>query len=265
MDSKGPLTLVTIPVRDEARVLIESISRVHAALEAAHLNYVLSVAEDGSVDGTKSLLQALIARFPTLTVRQATVPLGRGKALRDFWSSFDADYYCFSDADLACSPEALIEAIHLAMGGCEIVTGSRYVSGAKVTRPPLRSFVSRVYNGLIRFAFNDGIQDHQCGLKVFSRSTILRLLPKTVEDSWFWDTEVLVSAFAMGIPVHELPVEWTEKKTRRTSVRRLLSDVRLHGVGLINLKSRLDSPKSRQAITIEQASMSIADSKTRQD
>jgi glycosyltransferase involved in cell wall biosynthesis len=61
----------------------------------------------------------------------------------------------------------------------------------------------------------------------------------TRETSWFWDTEVLVLAGKIGYSVGEVPVTWREMKTRRTPLGRLLSDVFLHGKGLLKLWSRL--------------------------
>ena len=58
-------------------------------------------------------------------------------------------------------------------------------------------------------------------------------------DSWFWDTEVIVLAKKMGLPIKEIPVDWVEKKGRRTPLKRLLRDVWLHGMGLLTLFYRV--------------------------
>ncbi len=234
-----PEVLVTLPVRDEAPRLLDSLTALGRALDEAGLRYRLSVAEDGSTDGTKELLGRLPTLFPGIIVQQYARSLGRGKALRQLWSKVDADIYCFTDTDLATGPNAVVDAIRHVVDGEEIVVGSRYAAGAEVERPPLRELVSKVYNAMLRLVFREDIRDHQCGLKVFRGSAIRQLLPLSKEDSWFWDTEILVLALQSNLGVLEMPVYWVEKKGRRTRIGRLLSDIYLHGTGLVRLRGRV--------------------------
>ena len=231
--------LVTLPVHNEAPRLLNALEELDAAFRQSGLDYKLAVAEDGSTDGTKDLLKGLSDSWPGILVRSEARPLGRGLALRQLWSSVRADVYCFTDTDLAAGPAAAVEAVRRVMDGFPIVIGSRYTFGATTTRPPMRSLVSRGYNRLLRFGFRERIRDHQCGLKAFSASSLVNLLPYSREDCWYWDTEFVVLALRVGIPVLELPVTWVEKKTRRTPILRLLSDLYLHSTGIVRLKSRL--------------------------
>jgi glycosyltransferase AglD len=230
--------LVTLPARNEATRLVSALKAVDKAFRASGLDFQLSVAEDGSTDGTKEILPTLSEQFPGLLIQEGNGTLGRGRALRHLWSRVHADIYCFTDVDLAAGERALVAAVQMVADGSDVVTGSRYAPGAHTTRPYLRSAVSRCYNLLLRSAFREGIRDHQCGLKAFSREVIERLLPRSHEDSWFWDTEMLVLALSAGYPVVEMPVTWTERKTHRTSWARLASDVYLHGTGMMRLAYR---------------------------
>jgi hypothetical protein len=99
--------------------------------------------------------------------------------------------------------------------------------------------VSKAYNWFLREAFSDGVQDHQCGLKMFSKRAIQQILPQSRENSWFWDTEVIVLAKKLGLKVVEVPVDWVEEKYTHTPFKRLLSDVWVHGTGIIRLKGNI--------------------------
>jgi glycosyltransferase involved in cell wall biosynthesis len=230
--------LVTLPVHNEAPVLRDSVDLVIRVLESARIDFTLSIAEDGSTDGTQDCIREIQRRHPTILVQSNPQKRGRGWALRTLWSGVEADFYAFSDTDFSASPTFLVKAIQMAQHGSAVVTGSRYMPGAHVNRPPLRRLVSKSYNQLIRLMFQDRVQDHQCGLKVFSRAAIQALLPLAHEDSWFWDTEILILANDTGLAVSELPVDWVERKARRTRLLRLASDIYLHGTGLLRLKSR---------------------------
>ncbi len=146
---------------------------------------------------------------------------------------------------MTAGPPAVIDVIRAAEAGADVVTGPRYCAGARVRRPFLRNAVSLGYNRLIRTAFHEPVRDHQCGLKAFSRRALQTLLPLSHEDSWAWDTEMMVLAGAAGYPVREIPVDWTEYRTQRTRFRRLLSDLWLHGTALLRLKGDFESRLAR--------------------
>jgi len=233
--------LVTLPVYNEAPRLSAAVEQLISTLSESRFDWRLSIAEDGSTDGTKEVLSRIEQCHPEVIVQAEPEKLGRGRALRLLWSKIDADVYCFVDTDLAMGVRPLMRAVDFVERGKDVVIGSRYVSGARVVRPPLRSIASKLYNGLVRAGVHDGIHDHQCGLKAFSRSAFSLLASNTREDSWFWDTEVLVVAKALGLRIEEIPVDWIELKYSRTPVRRLMSDIYVHGTGLLRLKSGVDS------------------------
>jgi glycosyltransferase AglD len=231
-----PLDLIlTIPVYNEASRLTKCVGTLDAAVRDWGFRTTLIVAEDGSTDGTKELLGSLSTEYSDLVVLSDTERRGRGYALRRAWDHRSADVFAFADADLPAGTDAIRRTILAAANGADIVTSSRYVHGAVTRRPPLREWFSRSYNALVRNLFQDSVYDHQCGVKAFSRKAVSALLEFTREDSWFWDTEVFVVGRRRGLRVKELPVHWTETRYTRTSIPRLVSDVVLHGTGLMRL------------------------------
>ena len=234
-----PGVLITVPVHNEAQLLYGSVHRLVATLDSAGLSYALSIAEDGSTDGTPEIVRKLQTEFPTIIARTDPKKLGRGLALRKIWSEIPADVYLFVDADLAAGPSAVLAVIQELGKGADIVTGSRYCPGAVVRRPALRRAASLGYNWVVRQMFHEPMRDHQCGLKAFSREALFRLMEVSQENSWAWDTEVLVLAQMAGLRVKEVPVEWTEYRSVRTPLPRLVSDVYIHGTALLRLKGRV--------------------------
>jgi len=230
-----PRVLVTLPVYNEAPILNESVENVISALTDSRVDFTLVIAEDGSTDGSQECIRKIVEHHPSIIVQSVPEKHGRGWALNNVWSRFEADIYAFSDTDFAAEPECLITGIRLVQEGQDVVTGSRYVAGARVIRPPLRHLVSRFYNRLIRMLFQDRVRDHQCGLKVFSSAAVRALVPLSREDSWFWDTEMLILANDSNLVVTEFPVDWIERKVLRTELWRLASDFYLHGKGMLRL------------------------------
>ncbi len=120
----------------------------------------------------------------------------------------------FLDADFSCDVSYFLKAVRLLREkNADIVIGSRYIEGAKVKMRAGRRIASFFYNFFIRLIFRSGIHDHQCGLKVFRRNTVMPLIEKMGYDDtyirgWFWDAELLIRAQAEGLKIVEIPVEW---------------------------------------------------------
>jgi glycosyltransferase involved in cell wall biosynthesis len=236
-----PEALVSLPVYNEAARLETTVSTLVRNLPPNGVSYRFAVAEDGSTDGTKRVLERLTARFPTLLSVIDSTRRGRGYALRRLWSSADADIYCYADVDLPAGTEAIERVISAVHDGADVATASRYCPRATVTRPPAVRAASEGYNWLIRTVFGDGIADHQCGIKAFSRQCLRRLLPAARDNSWFWDTEMLILAKRSGMRVVEVPVDWHETRNRRTSFRRLASEIPYFLARIVELGGRLST------------------------
>lgn len=206
----------------------------------------LAVVEDGSIDGSKKILQALKSTRPDLVVSSSPVRLGRGAALRGLWSLYPADVYCYVDADLPAGTDSVSEVVRRVASGADIAVGSRYCLGAHVRRPPVVKLASRTYNQFTRWTFNDGIWDHQCGLKAFSRQAFTYLNRIVTDGGWFWDTEMLVLGLTLGFQVEEVPLKWRENRYRKTDFRRLASEVPYFLRNLVRLRSSISEMKHNQ-------------------
>lgn len=256
--SNLPRVALTVPIYNEEERVEESVRRLVALMGTWVYPSSLIIAEDGSTDRTRLLLQQLNQEFPEITVVSDSQKRGRGFALRRVWSAVDADIYAFTDADLPAGTGAVRSIIDAVAGGADVAIASRYAPGAETSRPPLRSFVSRVYNRIVRLLFSEQIHDHQCGIKAFSKVATQILLKESHEDSWFWDTEVVVVSTRRGFKVTEIPVRWVEIKYLRTPIRRLFADIWLHGTGVLKLFLRSKDSESLRA------TMSRADSQVGQ-
>jgi glycosyltransferase AglD len=235
-------TLVTIPVHNEAARIMRNGLRLEACLREAHQEHVLAIVEDGSTDGTLDEVQRLKGQVDNLLVQTLTYRSGRGAALRKLWKSNEFDAYCYVDADLPAGPEAVLAALHALEEGADIAIGSRYCRGAQVTRPPLVKFMSRRYNQLIRTLFHDGVYDHQCGLKAIRREALIGLLDQVDDNSWFWDTELIIRGKRDGYQLAEIPLDWVETRNRKTSVGRLANEVPYFLSNIVRLSGQLHGP-----------------------
>jgi putative flippase GtrA len=69
--------------------------------------------------------------------------------------------------------------------------------------------------------------DAQCGFKAIRADVAQQILPHTLDNAWFFDTELLVLAEKCGLRVHEVPVDWTDDPNSSVDiVQTALADLR---------------------------------------
>ena len=117
--------------------------------------------------------------------------------------------------------DALVAGLPAFVADFEIAIGSREGVGARrVGEPGHRHLLGRVFNALVRALVLPGIDDSQCGFKLFTADAVRRVLPLATIEGWAFDVEVLAIARRMGLRVVEVPIEWHYREQSRVSVLR---------------------------------------------
>jgi putative flippase GtrA len=196
------------------------------------------IADNASTDETPRIAAALAAELTGVEVLR--LPLrGRGRALRAAWLGSDAEVVCYMDVDLSTDLRALLPLVApLVSGHSDVAIGTRLHRGSQVVRGARRELISRSYNRLLRVTLGARFSDAQCGFKAMRTSAARRLLPAVRDDSWFFDTELLMLAQREGLRIHEVPVDWIDDPDSRVDVvRTALEDLR--GIGRLLAAARL--------------------------
>jgi len=231
--------VATIPCHNEAEFLEEAVNILKKEIEPLENNYLIVIAEDGSTDGSDIISKRLAFQERNFLHIHADNKLGRGQALMNAWSKLEGEIYAYIDCDLATDMRFFPYLIRSIYNGYDLATGSRYLRGSNCRRPILRRLSSIAYNFIIRLLFGDGVYDHQCGFKAFSRRMVEFLIRECKSGNWFWDTEAIVLAYRNRFKILEFPVIWEEKKGKRTPLKRLLKDVWIHGCGIFLMLKRV--------------------------
>lgn len=220
-----------VPVHNEERDLEPAVRRLRAFLDDSFpFAARITVADNGSTDGTWAQARALAAEFRLVRAVRIERP-GRGGALRTIWTGSDADIYAYMDVDLSTDLNALLPLIApLLSGHSDVAIGTRLARGARVIRGPKREIISRCYNLLLHASLGTRFSDAQCGFKAIRADAARALLPLTTDTGWFFDTELLVLAERAGLRIHEVPVDWIDDADSRVNVMATaLGDLR--GIG----------------------------------
>ena len=86
----------------------------------------------------------------------------------------------------------------------------RYSLLLQATRSLHRNILMWGFHFMVELAGVHGVQDTQCGFKLFSREAAQRLFPVLHLERWAFDVELLWLAQRLRIPLREEPVQWHE-------------------------------------------------------
>ncbi|GAA1644333.1 glycosyltransferase [Catellatospora bangladeshensis] len=218
-DGGAPLLDVVVPVYNEQADLEPCVRRLHAYLaEQVPYRFRITVADNASVDGTPQVAARLAAALPEVRVVRLEEK-GRGRALRQVWSTSDAAVLAYLDVDLSTDLAALPPLLApLVSGHSDVAIGTRLAGQSRVVRGAKRELISRCYNLLLRGTLAASFSDAQCGFKAIRADVARELLPLVEDTGWFFDTELLVLAQNAGMRIHEVPVDWVDDPDSRVDI-----------------------------------------------
>jgi glycosyltransferase involved in cell wall biosynthesis len=246
--SESPQVDIVVPVKNEEHDLAPSITRLVNHLRTAFpFTTRVTIADNGSTDGTWPVACALEARFPEVRAVHLDQP-GRGRALHQIWSLSDAEVLAYMDVDLSTDLNALLPLVApLLSGHSDVAIGTRLAPSSRVVRGPKREIISRSYNLLLKTALGVGFSDAQCGFKAIRADQARQLLPLVEDKGWFFDTELLVLSERAGLRIHEVPVDWVDDADSRVDiVGTALGDLRgMARVGIGLARGRIKVPELR--------------------
>ncbi len=215
--SAGVGLSIVIPAMNEAERIGESLRALQAGLPDSAGPWEIRVVDDGSTDDTPKIVADAAVRDPRV-ILQREPHRGKGGALRAGLLAARGDLRFMCDADLSMPVSELPRFIAAVPAQCDVAIGSREGEGARrVGEPEHRHTMGRVFNLLVRLSGVSGIQDTQCGFKMFSARAVEIIVPRLTLDGWAIDIEMLVIAARHGLRVREIPIEWHYRERSRVS------------------------------------------------
>jgi glycosyltransferase involved in cell wall biosynthesis len=241
---------VVIPVHNEETDLPGAVRNLAHTLQGLPWSWRITIADNASTDSTSAVARSLAEQYPHVGV-VTFVEKGRGRALKRVWQESDAQVLAYTDVDLSTDLKALLPLVApLISGHFDVAIGSRLTRGSQVTRGVRRELVSRSYNVLLQSVLDTRFSDAQCGFKAIRREVADELLPWVEDDTWFFDTELLVLAERSGLRIHEVPVDWVDDPDSRVDVvRTAVDDLRgMRRLGWSLMTGRIPVDDLRQRI-----------------
>lgn len=192
---------VLMPAFNEAENLVEVIPQTAAALDALGRSWEILVVDDGSTDGTRSVMAGL--RSPQVRYIRLRRNSGKSAALEVGLNHVEGEYVVLMDADGQDDPNELPKMLAELDQGFDLVTGSRV--GGRQDRFIKRN-TSKIYNGATAWVTGVKMKDFNSGYKLMTRE-----LADSLEMYGELHRYIPVLAVWNGFKVSEVTVEHHER------------------------------------------------------
>jgi len=159
---------VTLPAYNEAENIEALAKEIMGYFENKKIPYEIIIVNDGSVDETGKIADALASKHKTISVIHHSPNQGYGRSLLDGFKASRYEYLFFTDADRQFKISSLDEFIpHVRDENVDMVIGYR------IDRhdPFMRKFLSGCFNLLIRILFSLKVRDIDCAFKLFKKKS----------------------------------------------------------------------------------------------
>lgn len=177
------------------------------------ISYEVVIINDGSKDNTAEFASNLSYLVSKLEVIGREKNRGKGYSLREGFLKARGEFRLITDADGSTSIINLDGFWKHMKNGENVIIGSRDLNASKIEvhQPKWKEWMGNIGNVLIQFMLGlRGIEDTQCGFKVFSQKAAEDIFTQMKVDRWGWDFEALALARKMGYEIVQVPVTWAD-------------------------------------------------------
>ena len=233
-------SLIIIPTFNE----IENIEKIIRKIFSLTKPFHVLIVEDGSPDGTASVVKKLIKEFPAqLYIEERQEKLGLGTAyIHGFKWALKKDYeFIFEmDADFSHNPEDLIRLYNAnTLEGGDLSIGSRYVNGVNIVNWPMsRLLMSFFASKYVKIITGMPIHDSTAGFKCYRRKVIETLkLNEIIFVGYAFQIEMKFKAWKYNFKIIEVPVIFTDRKEGESKMSSGIFREAIFGVIQMKIKS----------------------------
>jgi dolichyl-phosphate beta-glucosyltransferase len=217
MDERVSVSIV-IPAFNEEGRLPATLDGVLAYLRQTPWEYDVRVVDDGSSDATADVADRYAQSDPRVVV-QREPHRGKGAAVKAGLLAAGGQYRFICDADLSMPIREIARFLPPHVRDADVAIATREGAGARrVGEPWRRHLVGRAFNGLVQLLLLPGLNDTQCGFKMFTAQAVGCVFPRVTVDGWSFDVEALYHARQQGLRIVEVPIEWHYQAESRLNV-----------------------------------------------
>ena len=206
--------VVIIPTYNEK----ENIENIIRAVLGLEMVFNILVIDDGSPDGTATIVKQLKTEFPDrlfLIERSGKLGLGTAYICGFKWAIEQGYDFIFEmDADFSHNPNDLLKLYAAcAEQGADVAIGSRYINGINVVNWPLGRILMSYYASVyVRMVTGMKIKDTTAGFKCYRRRVLETLeLEKIHFKGYAFQIEMKFTSYKCGFKLVEVPIVFVNR------------------------------------------------------
>ncbi len=194
---------VLLPCLNEERTIPECIKLIRKGFHQRSEKYEILVVDNGSIDKTAAIAEALGARVVKIEEK------GYGNALIGGIHAAEGEWIIMGDADGSYDFSEIGRFIEGLRQGYELVMGCRLPSGGGKISPGAMPWKHRwignpVLTAIGKILFKSKINDFHCGLRGFSRKSIIGL--NLVSTGMEFASEMIIASSISRLKITEVPI-----------------------------------------------------------
>jgi glycosyltransferase involved in cell wall biosynthesis len=197
---------VIIPCYNKEYSIEDGVARLQTVLKTIVKDFEIIIIDDCSDDDSYLLAEQNL-KADNIKLYRKTSRQGKGAAIRTGYRLATGDFVAFLDADLQIDPSELVTFIRVMnLWAADVVIGNKRHDFSNVSYSFQRRVVSCVYNGMVRFLFGIPLRDTQCGIKLFKKSVLDKIMSRVLVKQYAFDLEILVALRSNNVRVADAPV-----------------------------------------------------------
>lgn len=228
-------TTIIVPIYNEEKRAVTFLNELVEFCKSHNESYKIILVNDGSEDGTLSLLR-LIEKSNNDLVQIISYQENKGKgyAVRCAILTCMTEYVIFIDSDGSISTNEIPKILE-ELENFDVVVGSRALKNSKVNQPIYRKLTAFIFNFLVNIIFSSSIKDNLCGIKGFNKQAAHILFSKLQTNRWIFDVEIFYRIRKEKFTLQQIPISWKYKSGSKIR----FYDPFLMFINLISLRLKL--------------------------
>ncbi|MCA9369532.1 MAG: glycosyltransferase family 2 protein [Pseudomonadales bacterium] len=229
MSTSQPFISIVIPSYNEMKNIRHGVlDEVLSFLQEQSFSWEVVLSDDGSSDGTVEELEKCAKKDARIRVLE-NPHRGKAPTVKAGMLKATGKWRLFTDFDQSTPLSELTTFLQIVkQQNPDIIIGSREGDGAQRDKEPFhRHLMGRVFNTLVQLLAVPGIEDTQCGFKLFSQDATKHLfnnlviygdeVERTDAFTGAFDVELLFLARKYNYQVVEQPIVWRHAASDRVS------------------------------------------------
>ena len=249
--------IVIIPTYNEC----ENIEAIIKAVMQLGENFHVLIIDDGSPDGTASIVKSLIdTNSDKLFLEERKGKLGLGTAyIHGFkWALKRGYKFIFEmDADFSHNPNDLIKLHAAAAIGADVAIGSRYIKDGAVENWPVNRIAlskgASLYTRIITFM---PVKDPTAGFVCYKANVLSTInLDKISFVGYAFQIEMKFAAWKLGFKIVEVPITFKDRKLGASKMNKGIIKEGIFGVIQLKWQSIFKNYRRKIVNTADESSV----------